>query len=797
VGQVLVIMLWENARVREGLRGRRVMSRAGGEGKAAGSGVSVEERPSRGWLVVSYGTAIFLGAFLLFQLQPLIGKYILPWFGGSIEVWTTCMLFFQVMLLLGYLYAHLTRRLLPLKAQTILHGVVVLGALALLPVIPADRWKPSDVSYPTLRILWLLLVTTGLPFFALAATSPLLQSWLSALRPKRNIYRLYALSNAGSLLALISYPFLVEPFFARHTQSWIWSAGLLVFAASCVLCARPLWASAGEGASPTPEAPAAPTRGPRTVEKKASSAKGGKGRVPAGKGLPHYGGLPPAPFWLLLPAAASMMLLASTNMICLEVASFPFLWVLPLTLYLLTFILAFGGERWYPRRTFIVLTVVGGIGVAALRYHWIANPSIGLQILIYMTALFASGMICHGETYRLRPPPERLTSFYLLIACGGALGGFVVAIIAPLVFNGYWEVYIALPLCLALGLAAHRPTTRRSARVFSYRRLGIGVVLCTGAVLVAVGRTPPGGDRTLERTRNFYGVLRVMERTIYTEGGKPDIELTLRHVSNGPIGHGSQVYDVHVRTAKGDATSRLDRPPDARQVAQARAMPTTYYSEAAGGIAMLFHPDGTNRPRRIGIVGLGAGTLAVYGRPGDTIRYYEINPEVAAVADRYFTYLSDCRERGVDVQVLLGDGRLLLQKEPSKSFDILVIDAFTGDAVPLHMLTEEAFAMYLDRLRDDGVLSIHVSNMHLDLRWAVARIARALHVPVALIHYRPKEADFLLSTSDWVILTRNPRLLEEPAVQPHLLGDQVDLDRVPLWTDDYSSLFAVLRRASP
>jgi hypothetical protein len=750
-------------------------------------------------LPLSYATAILLGAFLLFQVQPLIGKYLLPWFGGSIEVWTTCMLFFQVMLLLGYLYAHLSNRLLPLKAQTILHGVVLLGAIAFIPVIPADHWKPTEVTHPALRILLVLLVTTGLPFFALAATSPLLQSWITARRPSKEVYRLYALSNAGSLLALVSYPFLVEPYFARRTQSWVWSAGLILFVVLCLLCAKLLWEPKGEPEAPVPVPLSAATSKPSPPHKHARVSKAGKSRTPAPGEAAPVGGIQATLFWLLLPASASMMLLASTNMICLEVASFPFLWVLPLTIYLLTFILCFAGEQWYPRPVFISLAFLSSLGVVALRYDWIAKPSMSLivQILLYVTAMFACCMVCHGEAYRLRPTPQKLTSFYLLIACGGALGGFTVAIVAPLAFPGYWELYIAMPLCLALGISAIRPTKRwRILHWRAYQMLVVLIFLCVAALMPPLDKPIRVGDetRTLERARNFYGVLRVLESTVTPRRDRPDVELTMRQVWNGPINHGGQVYDIRVRKEEANPLTMSDRPLNIPSVEQARALPTTYYGpKAGGGIAMRFHPNGPDQPRRIGIVGLGAGTLAVYGNPGDTIRYFEINPEVPIIADKYFTFLSDCRRRGVGLEIVMGDGRLSLQKEPSKSFDVLVVDAFSGDAIPVHMLTTEAFELYLDRLRDGGVLSIHVSNRHLDLKWAVVRIAKYLHVPAAIIENWPGQGEQALIHSTWVLLSRNPRLLENPSVEPHLVGNQAGLDEISLWTDDFSSLLEALR----
>ncbi|MBZ5589259.1 MAG: fused MFS/spermidine synthase [Acidobacteriia bacterium] len=750
-------------------------------------------RPALAW---SYGTAIALGAFLLFEVQPLIARYILPWFGGSIEVWTTCMLFFQVMLLLGYLYAHVSTRFLPPRGQAALHGAVLLAAMAFLPVIPADRWRPSTVDVPSLRILLLLLATTGLPFFALSATSPLLQSWISTLRPKRNVYRLYALSNAGSLLALMTYPFLVEPYLARRAQSWAWSAGLIAFAVTCAICAFPVWAIGRLPGEPAP--PDSPKRyhgQPATIAR-GRAPRSGKREGHAATDAPTDGGRRALIYWLLLPAAASMMLLASTNMLCLEVASFPFLWVLPLTLYLLTFILCFAGERWYPRRVMFGMAVVAGLGVVALRYNWLHTVSMAFQVVVYMAAMFACCMICHGETYRLRPPAERLTAFYLLISSGGALGGFMVAIVAPLLFRGYWEFYLAMPLCVALAIDAMQPMGERRARRWRFARtLGEAAIVCAGALLVVVDRRVDASGRTLERARNFYGVLRVMEKDLPLRPDRPELEFTLRELQNGPITHGSQIYDVRVHEELARSPRGTDRPLKVPSATIVRAAPTTYYGpDSGGGVAMRFHPDGTNRPRRIAIVGLGAGTLAAYGRPGDTIRYYEINPEVAAVADSYFTFLSDCRQRGVHLDVVLGDGRLSLQREPANGLDILVVDAFTGDAIPVHLLTREAFALYFNCLRREGVLAVHVSNRHLSLAEEVGRLARAFDVPEVLLRHRPDKRQLALTPSEWVLLSRNRLLLDDPLIRPHVVGSPVGIDvGGPPWTDDFSSLLGALR----
>jgi len=739
-------------------------------------------------LIWSYGTAIGLGAFLLFEVQPLIARYILPWFGGSIEVWTTCMLFFQVMLLLGYLYAHLITRALSLRGQAAVHAAVLLAALAFLPVVPADRWRPSGAGIPSLRILLLLAATTGVPFFALSATSPLLQRWIATLRPGRNVYSLYALSNAGSLLALVTYPFVVEPLLSRRAQSWSWAGAFVAFVAVLAACAWRVWASgggAGKAAAPGPTDPE-PERGAAGAADRAS--RSAKGRRDAADRASE-GGEHARVFWLLLPAAASMMLLASTNTICLEVVPFPLLWVLPLTLYLLTFIVCFAGERWYPRGVCLALGAASGVGIAAIRYGFLQTNSTAVQVGIYTVALFTCCMICHGETYRLRPPPERLTSFYLVISCGGALGGFLVAVVAPLVFPGYWELYVAMAVCLAGGVAAVRPAAARGVRGWRLARTLLAVAFLGGGLaMVVVDRGPEAAGRTLERSRNFYGTLRVLEKQVPFRADRPGIELALRELWNGPILHGEQFYDAARRGGEPGTSAPLP------QVAVLRRLPTTYYGADSGcGIAMRYHPGGADAPRRIGVVGLGTGTLAGYGQPGDTIRYFEINPDVATVAERYFTFLADARERGVKIDVVLGDGRLSLQKEPERAFDILVVDAFSGDAIPVHMLTREAFTLDLSRLRDDGVLAVHVSNRHLSLANEVRRLAAALGVPEVIVRHQPPSRRSGLLPSEWVLLSRNRAFLDGPAVKAHMNDGRGEPSGGLPWTDDFSSVLRAVR----
>jgi hypothetical protein len=697
--------------------------------------------------MAAYGLTIFTGAFLLFQVQPLIGKYILPWFGGAPGVWTTCMLFFQVVLLIGYAYAYLVSRRLSLRAQAVVHLGLTVVSLWFVPAIPSDTWKPTDGGDPTWRIIGLLGATIGLPYLALAATSPLLQHWFARTHSDQSPYRLYALSNLGSLLALGSYPTLFETHFTRRTQAGMWAGGLLLYGLSLGLCVRKVWAGN-----------ALETRNPETSPLPASTADG---RGFRGRWI----------YWIALPACASALLLATTNRMCQEVAVVPFLWVVPLGLYLLSFIICFDKPRWYRRLTFGVgLTAVMGAVCWAL-FHW-SRISVPAQMCIYGTACFICCMVCHGEVYRLKPDPRQLTGFYLLVALGGALGGAFVGVVSPLIFKDYFELQWSLALCglLFLLLVARE---WRSGRLKSWRLRPAwfpdwGALACVGlgatwvAMVAAfwVQAHRQGGSITVSKTRNFYGVLTILERT------DPGSGLRFAKLLHGRTAHGLEFRDA------------------------ARAnWPTMYFSKKSGiGLAMEQLPTG---PKRMGVVGLGIGTLASYGQPGDYLRFYEINPAVVSSARSQFSYLSNCRAQ---VDVVLGDARLSLEKEAPQEFDLLVLDAFSSDAIPVHLLTEEAFRLYQRHLKNNGILAVHVSNVSLDLEPVVANAASRLGYVATLVDYRPPMEKWWVSRSKWVLLSRGEEGLRLGRCCKDARAARTDLDRVPIWTDDFTSLFQILWR---
>ena len=677
---------------------------------------------------------IFIGAFLLFQVQPLLGKYILPWFGGGPGLWTTCLLFFQSMLLAGYAYAHgLTRWLRP-KSQLLVHLALLGVALALLPITPPENWKPHGDGTPVLRILCLLIATVGMPYFILSSTGPLMQQWFSRTHPGASPYRLYALSNTGSLLALLSYPFWFETHLTRKAQATAWGWGLATYALSCGWCAWKMWNTSYER-----EATASHAIIPGTIHSQPSTLN--------------------TCLWLLWPACASVLLLATTNKICQDIAAVPFLWVLPLALYLLSFIICFDNPRWYKPIPFglALLVALGAVCWALFRG---THLSLRTQLVVYLGCLFICSMVCHGEVYRLRPDPRYLTRFYLMIAAGGAGGGMFVALVAPLLFTSYSELHYGLFLCgLLFVLARTREQSLLSLnqwKLLGRAGLWFGLI-ALAAVLWMQGRK--SDPDIVYASRNFYGALTIYEHHKDKPG---DHHFLLQH---GVITHGLQFADPEQAT-----------------------WPTTYYGEQSGlGLAFSALAPG---PRRIGVVGLGVGTSAAYTRAGDMMRIYEINPEVRRVATSRFTYLTNCPGQ---VMVVLGDARLSLEREPPQGFDLLALDAFSSDSIPVHLLTREAFALYERHMKTNGIIAVHVSNHYLDLEPVVTGLARLFNYKLAVIDYDDLEEDWWLYSCTWILLTHDERILNTPAIRWAATPPGTNSIPPLLWTDDFVSLFPVLK----
>jgi hypothetical protein len=702
--------------------------------------------------MIGYALSIFLGAFLLFLLQPLVGKHLLPWFGGSPSVWTTCMLFYQVLLLAGYAYAHLLAGRLRPRAQSIAHGLVVLGALGLLgwqfsawsaPLLPGSDWAPGAGESPVAGILGLLLTSVGLPFLVLSATSPLVQAWFHRARPDSSPYRLYALSNLGSLLALIGYPFLIEPLLGLSDQATVWGVGFGLYGL-CMLGLAIRLPGAG------------PVGGPASM---VTSAAGAGPRPRVGR----------VAWWLALSACGSCLLLAVTNQISQEVAVVPFLWVLPLTLYLLTFILVFGSDSWYRRPWFataLVLSSLAAIFVIFLEHR----SSAVLQLIIFSLVLFFGCMVCHGELARLRPPARELTGFYLAISIGGALGGVFVGLLAPVWFEGHWELHAAIfgSVVLLWLLMALEPASWLNSGRVAWRRAGaLCVLIVLGLGLVA--HTQMFQSRSLTQSRSFFGVLRVMQRL---DRDPLFARYELRH---GLIIHGFQLRNPALQM-----------------------LPTAYYTTSSGvGLALLNHPERVaGRPLRIGVVGLGVGTIAAYGLPNDCLRFYEINPEVIALARGQGGYFDFLARSPADIEVVLGDARLALQREldsgRQQQFDLLVVDAFSSDAIPVHLLTAEAFGLYLEHLDAGGILALHLTNRQLDLVPVVLRLASQWMLPVVVLHDRRSSP--LGQTSLWALITENEEFLGLPGVSENTVWTGSEpVPEVGLWTDDFASLLDALK----
>ena len=716
-----------------------------------------------------FAISIFLSAFLLFQIQPMIGKFILPWFGGTPAVWSTVMLFFQVLLTGGYAYAYWLIARVNAKKQIILHialiGLAIITLVSLSfswtsPITPGSSLKPENINTPVLDIFRLLVISVGVPYFVLAANGPLMQAWFSRVFPKQSYARLYALSNLGSLLGLLAYPVLIEPNLSLRGQGWTWAIGFALFGFLAS------WIAVRSGRA-------------------TSLAKSVIDPAKLTISLPFS----LMSLWILLSGTASLFLLSVTNQISQEVAVIPFLWILPLTLYLLSFILTFSGERAYNRKFYAWLFVLSAtltlfvmLNTTALHVYW--------QILAYCLLLFAACMLCHGELYLLRPAADHLTMFYLMVSIGGAFGGLFVSLIAPLIFNGYWEFFVALAMTISILLPILRPSLRvapraersdeRSSRPTQLQRAHeqspatsgeltgrarfvFMIFLLVTGMLALVSNVASGARYS---KRNFYGVIRVHEQI---PQGSTEPAYVMSH---GITVHGLQFINPALRD-----------------------LPTTYYvPESGAGLVLQNHPQSGNG-MKVGLLGLGAGTLVAYAQPGDEYRLYEINPVVVDLAEgkgNYFSFLSDHQAK---IVTILGDARISLEREladsNSQSFDVLVLDTFSSDSIPVHLVTKEAFALYLEHLAPDGIIAAHITNLHLDLQPVFWQLAQYYDLHMVRINYEGDSNGGY--ASHWILCSRDPALLETLAIQEraiHLDGYSTNLK---LWTDDYSNLFQILK----
>lgn len=659
---------------------------------------------------------ISVSAFLLFTVEPLTAKRIVPWFGGSAAVWSTCLVFYQVALVVGYLYAALLTRYFRPSVQAYLHAGLLLTSLALLPVGPGQRWQPAVATEPAWLIFRMLTVSIGLPFIALSATSPLLQAWVARDR-LRIPYRLFAVSNIASLAALLAYPSLIEPGLDTPAQSRWWSMLYLFFVA---LCAASAWV--GQALEDLPSTRDRDRAGVSTLSKLR---------------------------WFALAACGSMLLLSVTNHIDENIAAVPLIWVLPLAIYLLTFAVAFSSFL-TCRRALWMRFLAFALGILAYAiYNINAVEAIEVSLPIFLIGLFVCCVFCHAELNRLRPQTSDLTAFYLWLAAGGAAGSIFVGLIAPKIFSGVYELPLSLFLTALLALAV-----TWADGVWGLRLLWVGVSACLLGVMIVNVRAYR--DNSLSLRRSFYGSLRVVQ----TPHAGPDQQRILYH---GTIEHGAQYL----------------LPPR-------RSRPITYYGPDSG-IGILLR-ECFSGPKRVGVVGLGTGTIAAYGLRGDELRFYEINPQIVAIAQSLFSYL---RETPAEVHVIVGDGRLSLQRDSSGLLDVLALDAFSGDAIPVHLLTKQAFALYRQHLTTNGVLAIHVSNLFLDLAPVVRQLAKDAGLHCVLVHSRRNDDEATLP-ADWVLVTNNQDVLDNSAIrlQAKLIADQPGLR---IWTDAYNNLYQVMK----
>jgi hypothetical protein len=753
--------------------------------------------------LVAYCAAIFVSAFLLFQIQLIVGKHFLPWFGGTPAMWTTCMFFFQILLLVGYLYSHILADKLPLRWQGVVHIAVLLSTFSWLvffaimwhsPLLPDSRWKPSGPEHPVFHLVVLLGIGAGLPYLTLSTTGPILQSWFARTYPTATPYRLYALSNLGSFLGLLTYPFAVEPWFTLKAQAAWWTAGYCVFLFPCGFCALKLQPKNVREGSPISSASAAQPSAEQPT-------------------------LSLLVFWLALAACGSLLFLSTTNQICQNIAVVPLLWVWPLSVYLLSLVICFDRPSWYWRAVFHPIFIAGTI-IALFLLNGGALTHLPLQIMLYSFILFAGCMVAHGELASSKPGIEHLTLFYLMVATGGAIAGIFVVLVAPRIFNSFSEHSLGLWLTMLLMFLA----LIRDQRSWLYTRFGlaaiaVGVAFLPGSILLVMGgrigwnyifltgvvligvyvltrNAKSGFDQTKRRaapwfvtfamlllasvfllstnlqlqssilaSRNFYGLLTVQEIN------RGDPEWIALRLSHGRISHGFQFREP-----------------------QKSVLPTSYYGITSGVGQALVALRGTPtaaRDLRVGVIGLGVGTLAAYGRHGDYFRFYEINPDVIRIAGdpKYFTYLTKSQSR---LNIVPGDARLSMARELGRNepqnFDLLVVDAFSGDAPPVHLLTKQAFEIYLREIDSNGVIAVNITNTFIDLQPVLYEIAQNMKLKYAMVH---SDGDGRISLyCDWVLLSRQS--LDDRLGTA--VRDQARPTRnVRLWTDDYSNLFAVLR----
>jgi hypothetical protein len=722
-------------------------------------------------MVVLFAITLFTSSALMFLVQPMIAKMLLPLLGGSPAVWNTCMVFFQAILLAGYLYAHLTSRHFPRKHQILLHAAVIIVSLASVPIlIKADVVPPADRS-PVWWLLGLLLLMAGLPLFAISSTSPLFQRWFAATTDD-NPYPLYAAGNVGSILALMAYPSVFEPGLTLKNQSIIWAVGYVGFAILTAACAARVWRAGW------------PSR-----ERSAASPGTTPGRPPIGTQAR----------WILLAFIPSSMMLGVTTFLTTDIAAVPLLWVLPLSVYLLTFVLVFAHRAIVPHALMVRLLAIFVLPLVTLTIFDSRLPG-GGQLVLHLATFFIAAMVCHGELARTRPASDQLTIFYLCLAVGGVLGGILNAILAPLLFRSLVEY----PLMMVL-VCLMRPVMRTLKP--SPRWLDLGAPIMLGLVTLGAMRLFQGAD-----SKGLIALLLVFivpamicfsfrNRPIRFAAGVAALILaSTAYLSahQAVLYRGRSFFSTHrivldetqrfrlfVHGGIVHGLQRIDR--------RARVEAAAYF-HPTGPIGQVFNSVATMPRRRVGVIGLGVGTLAAYSRAGEEWTFYEIDPAVVEIArdERYFSYLS---ESPAHLNVVLGDARLSLKSAPDQTYDLLILDAFSSDSIPVHLLTREALQLYMSKLAPSGIMAFHISNRYVDLEPLLGDLAGSLGVTCLAQNDLKVPVSQLENgkyASRWVVMA--PRIEELDPLRSDSRWRGVAPRPTPvIWTDDFSNLLSVFK----
>jgi spermidine synthase len=727
-----------------------------------------------------FAFTLFVSATLMFVLQPMFGKVLLPLLGGAASVWNTCMVFYQSILFLGYLYAHYLANHFSQSRQLLIHGLLLLLTLSFLPIGMPENSPPPTESNPTLWLLTMLLMSIGLPFFVLSTTSPLLQKWFSRLghETSNDPYYLSIASNAGSLIALLSYPFLLEPQIGLTDQQRFWSVGFLVLCAFISCCMIVL-------------------RRHNHHDSMERSTQTASAAVP---------GLKLKLYWLALAFVPSSLLLGTTNYISIDIASVPLLWVIPLALYLVSFIIVFSKYNDAVHKWMLLLQPWVVAPFLIYLFSTQKLESFSIELVLHLLVFFISIMVCHGELAKKRPAAKYLTHYYLIMSFGGMLGGIFNSFIAPLVFNGIYEY----PLMIIIGLLLNptNKTKRLSLQEKWWKKVFIAYLFFFATILyinyeqfseelilglliitvlanffvfhknmlylalysmIIVSCATPNhqhNHQILHQSRNFYGVLSIKKDADITISAQ---QVTTHTLYSGSTEHGAQLITNDTF----------------------QCTPVSYYNRQ-GPLGQLFHQyDPINANWQIGIVGLGAGELATYAKETQQWNFFELNPAVIDIATNpaYFTYLSDCVKK---YKIFPGDARLTLEQEANHGYDLLVIDAFTSDSIPTHLLTKEAIDLYFSKLKPYGILAFHISNRHLAVKKVLADHAQNMELIVLLQEYRPAKKNPLVYKSDWAVLARNAQALQPLLEAQSAAWKKIEADpNMQTWTDDFTSLVSI------